>query len=93
MKIEERKPFKILCIDGGGIKGLYSAVVLDKLEKKFNCLLSDKFDLICGTSTGGILALAVALKIPMYKAVEMYKEKGGLIFNEKFKKFPFVFCF
>ena len=29
MKIEERKPFKILCIDGGGIKGLYSAVVLD----------------------------------------------------------------
>lgn len=88
MKIEERKPFKILCIDGGGIKGLYSAVVLDKLEKKFNCLLSDKFDLICGTSTGGILALAVALKIPMYKAVEMYKKKGGLIFNEKFKRLP-----
>lgn len=87
---EERKPFKILCIDGGGIKGLYSAVVLDKLEKKFDCLLSDKFDLICGTSTGGILALAAALKIPMHKAVEMYKEKGKKIFNERLKKIPFA---
>ena len=68
---------------------MYSAVVLDKLEKQFNTLLSDKFDLICGTSTGGILALAIALKIPMSDAVEFYSNKGPLIFNENFKtNFP-----
>ena len=59
------KTFKILTIDGGGIKGLYSAQVLARFEEHFKCRLSDKFDLICGTSTGAIIALAIALKIPM----------------------------
>lgn len=81
-----RKPFKILSIDGGGIKGLYSAVVLARLEKVFKTLLSDKFDLICGTSTGGILALAIAMKIPMETAVKFYEQKGPIIFDEQNKR-------
>jgi patatin-like phospholipase/acyl hydrolase len=83
------KKFKILCIDGGGIKGLYSAIVLEKLEEKFNCRLSDKFDLICGTSTGGIIALAVAMRIPMSEVVKLYEEKGPIIFDEEKKKSRF----
>ena len=43
--MEEKKKFKILCIDGGGIKGLYSAQVLAKFEESFNTRLSDHFDL------------------------------------------------
>jgi hypothetical protein len=82
------KTFKILTIDGGGIKGLYSAQVLAKMEEKFNCKLSDKFDLICGTSTGAILALAVSLKVPMSEAVTFYEQKGPKIFNQRRKQIP-----
>ena len=53
MKIEERKTFKILCIDGGGIKGFFSAQVLSKFEEVFNTGITEHFDLICGPSTGG----------------------------------------
>ena len=82
------KTFKILTIDGGGIKGLYSAQVLARFEEHFKCRLSDKFDLICGTSTGAIIALAIALKIPMDDAVKFYEQKGPVIFSEDIKKCP-----
>lgn len=85
MKIEERKPFKILCIDGGGIKGLFSAQVLAKFEEVFNTGITEHFDLICGTSTGGIIALAASAKIPMHDVVDFYKSKGPLIFAQNKK--------
>lgn len=81
-----KKPFKILCIDGGGIKGLFSAQVLAKFEEVFNTNISDQFDLICGTSTGGIIALAASAKIPMSDVVSFYKDKGPLIFAEHKKR-------
>ena len=76
------KPFKILCIDGGGIKGLYSAELLAKFEQVFGCLVSDRFDMLCGTSTGGIIALAASLKISMREVVDFYQKHGPSIFNE-----------
>lgn len=82
-----KKPFKILCIDGGGIKGLFSAQVLAKFEEVFSTNISDQFDLICGTSTGGIIALAASAKIPMSDVVSFYKDKGPLIFSEHKKGF------
>lgn len=82
-----KKPFKILCIDGGGIKGLFSAQVLAKFEEVFKTNISDQFDLICGTSTGGIIALAASTKIPMYEVVRFYEDKGPLIFAEHQKGF------
>lgn len=89
MSIEKNKrPFKILCIDGGGIKGLYSAKLLACLETEFNTLLSEQFDLICGTSTGGIIALGAASGIPMDEIVNFYKNKGPKIFYEKRKRIP-----
>jgi patatin-like phospholipase/acyl hydrolase len=75
-----KHPFKILAIDGGGIKGLYSSTILERFESKFNCLLSDKFDMICGTSTGGLIALAISLGIPCQEVSQLYQEKGALIF-------------
>lgn len=84
----EAKPFKILCIDGGGIKGIYSAELLAKFEDVFGCVVSDCFDMLCGTSTGGIIALAASLKIPMSNVVKFYREQGPYIFNEGIKCIP-----
>lgn len=84
------KIFKILSIDGGGIKGLYSVSILKKFEKKFNCTTSDHFDMICGTSTGGLIALALSLKIPAKEICDFYENKGELIFpKHKKRKIPF----
>lgn len=74
------KTFKVLTIDGGGIKGLYSATILKEFEEKFNCHISDYFDMICGTSTGGLIALALALKIPAKTICKFYEEEGPKIF-------------
>jgi predicted acylesterase/phospholipase RssA len=73
--------FKILSIDGGGIKGLYTAKILQNLEEEYDCHLADKFDLICGTSTGGIIALALSIKIPAKEIVDFYKTDGPAIFH------------
>jgi uncharacterized protein len=78
-----QKPFKILSIDGGGVKGLFSAAVLSEIEKKLDHPISDYFDMICGTSTGGIIALALAQKTPAEQIVEFYKTDGPKIFPFK----------
>ncbi|OME64251.1 hypothetical protein BSK65_29400 [Paenibacillus odorifer] len=71
--------YKILSIDGGGIKGLYSATILEQFENKFGPI-HQHFNLICGTSTGGIIALALAAGIPAADIVKFYTEKGTKIF-------------
>ncbi len=81
MEQEEQKPFKILSIDGGGIKGIYSSTILEKFEEKFSCCISDHFDMLCGTSTGGLIALALSLKVPAKVISDLYLEKGEFIFN------------
>ncbi len=81
---KEKIPFKILSIDGGGIKGLYSATILEHLEKKYG-QLSEYFDMICGTSTGGLIALALAQKIPTSTICKMYQERGSVIFPKQRK--------
>lgn len=78
-----QKKFKILCIDGGGIKGLYAATILKKFEEWNKCSISDHFDMICGTSTGGIIALGISQKIPMCEICNFYKHHGPIIFDEK----------
>jgi uncharacterized protein len=83
--MKEDKPFKILSIDGGGIKGLYSSKILEHLEQQYNCSISDYVDLICGTSTGGLIALALALKIPAKDISNFYEEYGKDIFPKRSK--------
>ena len=76
------KDFKILSIDGGGIKGLYSATILKHFEEQFACRISDHFDMLCGTSTGGLIALALSLKIPAADICHFYEEEGPKIFPQ-----------
>lgn len=82
--VNNNDTFKILSIDGGGIKGLYSAVILADFEEKYG-RLNQHFNLICGTSTGGIIALAIASGIPAKEIVELYSVKGPLIFPNRNK--------
>jgi hypothetical protein len=62
--------------------------LLAKFEEVFKVKISDCFDMLCGTSTGGIIALAASLKIPMKDVVTFYEQDGPTIFNEKLKKIP-----
>jgi uncharacterized protein len=83
----ENRPFKILSIDGGGIKGLYSATILKRFEEEFGHPISDYFDMICGTSTGGLIAMALSLNISAKEIVDFYKDEGPKIFDSR--SFPY----
>ena len=74
---------KILSIDGGGIRGIYPAYILQCIEERLNIKLLDTFDLIAGTSTGSIIAAGVATGLPASEIVEMYKKHGAKIFQKK----------
>lgn len=83
--MSDKKAFNILSIDGGGIKGLYPARVLEQIELRFNKKISDHFDLICGTSTGGLIALALSLGYDAKTIAGFYTQKGEIIFPPKSK--------
>ena len=76
----ESKTFKILSIDGGGIKGLYSASILASFENKTGKNITDHFDMICGTSTGGLIAIGLATGMSAQSLVDLYMSKGSVIF-------------
>jgi len=77
------KTFKILSIDGGGIRGIYPAHVLRCIEERLQINLFDTFNMIAGTSTGSIIAAGVATGVPAANIVAMYKEHGADIFRKK----------
>jgi patatin-like phospholipase/acyl hydrolase len=81
------KTIKILTIDGGGIRGIIPATILKAIEKETNKPISSLFDLIAGTSTGGIIALGLNVQggggQPKYTAgdlLNLYSEFGNDIF-------------
>src|ERR1041385_3569579 len=81
----ELSVFKVLAIDGGGMRGLYSAKLLEVFEARFKTRIVDHFDLICGTSTGGLIALALGMRFPASTISEFYKKYGGHIFPPSFQ--------
>ncbi len=83
----ESKTFKILSIDGGGIKGLYSASILASLELKTGKSITEHFDMICGTSTGGLIAIGLANGMSAKSLVDLYMTKGSLIFPTSNNRF------
>ncbi len=72
--------FRILCLDGGGIRGVMPARILQKVEQQLGSPLKDHFDLIAGTSTGSILAAGIALGKSAEELLNLYKDKGLTIF-------------
>ena len=74
--------FRILSIDGGGIKGSLPAAFLSHIESHLQQPLVDYFDLIAGTSTGGIIALGLASGLKACEITDFYKDKGPGIFAQ-----------
>ena len=90
MHNQVKKPVRrILSIDGGGIRGIMPALVLAHLERATGEPVSEHFDLIVGTSTGGILALGLALHdesgqplLAAKRMVSLYERHGPAIFEQ-----------
>lgn len=76
--------FQILSLDGGGFKGLFSAAVLAKLEEKSGHRVTDHFDMITGTSTGGLIAIGLGLGLSPREIVQFYIKEGPTIFGNTF---------
>lgn len=72
---------RILAIDGGGIRGIYASHVLERIQDEFGLEYHRDFDLIAGTSTGSIIAAALAYDVPLAKVTMLYREQGPLIFS------------
>ena len=71
---------KILALDGGGIKGVFAAAFLSTIEQNANVRIADYFDLIVGTSTGGIIALGLGLGYSATEILGFYETFGNEIF-------------
>jgi predicted acylesterase/phospholipase RssA len=72
--------FRILALDGGGIKGTFTASALATWEEHTGLKIVDHFDLIAGTSTGGILAIGLGLGITAKDMLDFYRRRGPVIF-------------
>lgn len=84
------KPYRVLSLDGGGMRGIYTAAFLDKLTRQFGQIrgepaldLGRGFDLITGASTGAIVGCALAIGRPMSEIVDLYREHGPKIFPHR----------
>lgn len=82
----KKKSFQILALDGGGIKGLYSAAFLAALEEHLGITIANHFDLIAGTSTGGVIAIGLGLRIAPAHLADFYKTRGPQVFPDYFLK-------
>ena len=75
--------FDILSLSGGGFFGLYTAAVLAALEKAAGAPLATRFELIAGTSVGGIIALGLAAEIPLSEIQLAIERNGVAIFSDR----------
>lgn len=82
------RPVRVLCIDGGGIRGILATMVLTELERRTDKPIADLFDFIAGTSTGGLAALGLTVPgddgRPRYTArqvMKLYEMFGPKVFS------------
>jgi patatin-like phospholipase/acyl hydrolase len=74
-------PFQILSLSGGGYRGLFSAIILEDLENKAGKPLRECFDLVAGTSIGGILACGIATGVPAERIRKEFERLGTRVFE------------
>ena len=77
--------FQVLAIDGGGIRGIFAAALLAGLEEDLERPLLDSFDLVVGTSTGGIIALGLGAGISPQGILNFYVAEKGRIFPDQLR--------
>jgi uncharacterized protein len=82
------KSIKVLAIDGGGIRGIVPAIILSEIQKRLGTDLYNVFDLISGTSTGGIIALGIGTRCNSGQPyspdelLQLYVQSGPAIFEK-----------
>jgi len=90
MATDQPGSIKVLSIDGGGIRGIIPAIILDALQSRVGKKPHETFDLIAGTSTGGIITVGIGTacnKGTCYSAselVKLYVDNGPAIFRKRF---------
>ncbi len=72
---------QVLSLDGGGLRGIFTAASLAALEDDLGSPVVDHFDLIAGTSTGGLIALALGAGVPARSILDFYLDEGPQIFR------------
>lgn len=82
MKTYGEEMRRILSIDGGGIRGTFPAAFLASLEHDLEHPIGRYFDLIAGTSTGGIIAIGLAMGLPAKRILQLYEDRGPAIFDQ-----------
>jgi uncharacterized protein len=80
--------FKILSLDGGGVRGAFIAAFLARIQQNLERPLIDYFDLIAGTSTGGLIAVALGMGISPGDIKEFYQTDGPRIFTRPAPRLP-----
>lgn len=78
----EKPEFRVLALDGGGMRGTYAASLLATLERDLGPVVGN-FDLICGTSTGGLIALGLGAGKSAREILDFYRLKGTSIFLQE----------
>eukprot|EP01038_Epipyxis_sp_PR26KG_P014408 gene14408-19339_t len=78
--VDSRRPFRILCLDGGGVRGILSLAILSRIQKRNPNFLS-QIDFICGTSAGGILALLLSSGYSPSECEDIYSYAAPHIFG------------
>lgn len=82
-EVAQQPTRRILCIDGGGILGTFPAAFLAGLEQHLQGHpIGSYFDLIAGTSTGGIIAIGLAMGLPASELLDLYERRGPEIFGQ-----------
>lgn len=87
---KDERPFQVLALDGGGYRGLFAAQVLAEWERLAGRPIANCFDLIVGTSTGGIIALGLASGMPASALVDFYVKDGREIFPARRSGWRFI---
>jgi patatin-like phospholipase len=88
-RLDAEGPRKLLAIDGGGIRGVLSLMILEKIEKllideskRRDYRLADYFDYVSGTSTGGIIAAGIAMGMSVAEILAFYVNNGAKMFDK-----------
>lgn len=92
--MDETKPFRVLCLDGGGMRGVYQAAYLSTFGDRICASqnsdreldIGTAFDLLVGTSTGGIVACGLAAGIPLREIQMLYAQSGSKIFPHQWAR-------
>jgi hypothetical protein len=80
---EDGPVYRILSLDGGGIGGVFPAAFLARFQENLEHPIASYFDLIAGTSTGGIIAIGLGLGVSAGNILNLYEEWGPAIFDQQ----------